>query len=338
MSEELEEFEGVEELPEHDLMSIFDELTFSEKWSKVFRGIKMPKETGEYKFAKLQLIRLSAPVSAIVVPILMFLLIAILNAFAPEPDQTFQVETMEPVPAEELEIPEEPEIKPSATPKQLDATITGAEQGRNEIQVGGGFSGVEGAFFQGSYATRNFLGRGAILQSSLQVGRTSQLIEVEHGVALELTVEHHGDPIAVAVAAADESVANEWEPVIASGLPLDAVAGLEHQPAPSLVAERASANAASENSGHSRRASALQSSKARSVRATTPTSASGSTHIIVPAPPKWPNVAAELARPVQCGALSPRTSTPRPHGHGSNFPTSGTIPASAANWGRMTSS
>jgi outer membrane protein insertion porin family len=75
---------------------------------------------------------------------------------------------------------EEPEIKPSSTPKQLDATITGAEQGRNEIQVGGGFSGVEGAFFQGSYATRNFMGRGSILQSSLQVGGTSQLINISY--------------------------------------------------------------------------------------------------------------------------------------------------------------
>jgi outer membrane protein insertion porin family len=75
---------------------------------------------------------------------------------------------------------EEPEIKPSEKPKQLDARITGAEQGRNEIQVGGGFSGVEGAFFQGSYATRNFLGRGSILQSSLQVGGTSQLINISY--------------------------------------------------------------------------------------------------------------------------------------------------------------
>jgi hypothetical protein len=130
MSEELQEFEGVEELPEHDLMSIFDELTFSEKWSKVFNGIKMPKETGEYKFAKLQMIRLSAPVSAVVVPILMFLLIAVLNAFAPEPDQTFQLDIMEVTPMEELEIPEEPEIEP---PEPVDVEFSDAPVTPSEV-------------------------------------------------------------------------------------------------------------------------------------------------------------------------------------------------------------
>lgn len=75
---------------------------------------------------------------------------------------------------------EEPEITPVHGESTLDAKITGSEQGRNEIQVGGGFSGVEGAFFQGSYATRNFLGRGAILQSSLQVGGRSQLINISY--------------------------------------------------------------------------------------------------------------------------------------------------------------
>jgi outer membrane protein insertion porin family len=61
---------------------------------------------------------------------------------------------------------------------RLNAKITGAEQGRNEIQVGGGFSGTEGAFFQGSYSTRNFLGRGEILQASLQIGGRSQLVNI----------------------------------------------------------------------------------------------------------------------------------------------------------------
>jgi outer membrane protein insertion porin family len=44
--------------------------------------------------------------------------------------------------------------------------------------VGGGFSGTEGAFFQGSYSTRNFLGRGEILQASLQIGGRSQLVNI----------------------------------------------------------------------------------------------------------------------------------------------------------------
>lgn len=47
------------------------------------------------------------------------------------------------------------------------------EQGKNEIQVGGGYSGLEGFFFSGSYSTRNFLGRGEILSAFLQAGGRS---------------------------------------------------------------------------------------------------------------------------------------------------------------------
>lgn len=47
------------------------------------------------------------------------------------------------------------------------------EQGRNEMQVGGGYSGLEGFFFSGSYSTRNFLGRGEILSAFIQVGGRS---------------------------------------------------------------------------------------------------------------------------------------------------------------------
>jgi outer membrane protein insertion porin family len=72
----------------------------------------------------------------------------------------------------------EPEITPVEGEAALDARIRGSEQGRNEIQVGGGFSGQEGAFFQGSYSTRNFLGRGEILQTSVQTGGRSELVNI----------------------------------------------------------------------------------------------------------------------------------------------------------------
>jgi len=123
MSEELEEFEGLVELPQHDMMAIFDELTFSEKWSKVFAGLKMPKETGGYKFAKLQMIRLSAPISAVIVPILMFLLIVVLGAMAPEPDQPFTLDLKEFTPKEKLDIPEKPEIE-QTEPVEVDFAET----------------------------------------------------------------------------------------------------------------------------------------------------------------------------------------------------------------------
>jgi len=51
--------------------------------------------------------------------------------------------------------------------------VPGEEKGRNEIQIGGGYSGIDGAFFQGFYSTRNFLGRGQVLSTSVQVGGRS---------------------------------------------------------------------------------------------------------------------------------------------------------------------
>jgi outer membrane protein insertion porin family len=49
-------------------------------------------------------------------------------------------------------------------------TVPGEEKGRNEVQVGGGYSGLDGAFFTGFYSTRNLLGRGQVLSAQLQVG------------------------------------------------------------------------------------------------------------------------------------------------------------------------
>lgn len=57
-------------------------------------------------------------------------------------------------------------------------TVPGEEKERNEIQVGGGYSGLEGAFFQGLYSTRNFLGRGETVSVSLQVGGRQNLYQL----------------------------------------------------------------------------------------------------------------------------------------------------------------
>jgi outer membrane protein insertion porin family len=73
-----------------------------------------------------------------------------------------------------FQVPEEPVIEPIEDEKRVNITFAGEEQGRNEIQVGGGYSGYEGAFFNGVYSTRNFLGRGQILSAALQVGGRSE--------------------------------------------------------------------------------------------------------------------------------------------------------------------
>ena len=56
--------------------------------------------------------------------------------------------------------------------------MAGAEKGRNEIQIGGGYSGADGAFFTGLYSTKNFLGRGQVVSLSLQLGGAANLYQI----------------------------------------------------------------------------------------------------------------------------------------------------------------
>ncbi|HKB08658.1 MAG TPA: POTRA domain-containing protein [Candidatus Polarisedimenticolia bacterium] len=67
-------------------------------------------------------------------------------------------------------VSDDPAVKPKAESDRVDILVQGAESSRNEIQVGGGVSGLEGGFFQASYATRNFLGRGEIFSAYIQTG------------------------------------------------------------------------------------------------------------------------------------------------------------------------
>jgi outer membrane protein insertion porin family len=69
-----------------------------------------------------------------------------------------------------FQVPEQAVIEPVENENRVRVTVPGEEQGRNEIQIGGGYSGLDGAFFNGVYSTRNFLGRGQVLSVALQVG------------------------------------------------------------------------------------------------------------------------------------------------------------------------
>jgi len=70
-------------------------------------------------------------------------------------------------------VQDEPIIEPIEGEARVNIRFNGLEQGRNEIQVGGGYSGLEGAFFNGVYSTRNFLGRGQVVSAAVQVGGRS---------------------------------------------------------------------------------------------------------------------------------------------------------------------
>lgn len=74
-----------------------------------------------------------------------------------------------------VQVPDEPVIEPTGEEGQDEVRIRFGveEQGRNEIQVGGGYSGLDGAFFSGVYSTRNFLGRGQVVSTAVQLGGRS---------------------------------------------------------------------------------------------------------------------------------------------------------------------
>jgi len=67
----------------------------------------------------------------------------------------------------------EPVIQPQEGENKVKIAVPVIEEGRNQIQIGGGYSGADGAFFTGLYSTRNFMGRGQIFSLSLQVGGSS---------------------------------------------------------------------------------------------------------------------------------------------------------------------
>lgn len=72
-----------------------------------------------------------------------------------------------------FEVAGEPVVEPVKGENRVNIIMSGEEKGRNEIQVGGGYSGLDGAFFNGVYSTRNFLGRGQIVSLSMQIGGRS---------------------------------------------------------------------------------------------------------------------------------------------------------------------
>jgi outer membrane protein assembly complex protein YaeT len=78
-----------------------------------------------------------------------------------------------------FEVTDEPIIQPVEGQDRVNVVLAGEEKGRNEIQVGGGYSGTDGAFFTGYYSTRNFLGRGQIFSAYMQLGGSANRYSIQ---------------------------------------------------------------------------------------------------------------------------------------------------------------
>ena len=126
MSEEpeqpVEEVQNEEELDEserayREMQKLFEELSFRERWRRMMAGLKMPKDSGEYKFAKLQLQRLSGPAVAIAVPLITVIILLLLPRREAPPPVTAAVEIVEP--PDDIDI-EEPPPDPPEPPDMLE--------------------------------------------------------------------------------------------------------------------------------------------------------------------------------------------------------------------------
>ncbi len=79
-----------------------------------------------------------------------------------------------------LEEPNNPEVIPSMEGNEVDVIIKGEETNRNQLEVGGGVSGLEGAFGRLMFSTRNFLGRGATLSAEALIGTRADRYSISY--------------------------------------------------------------------------------------------------------------------------------------------------------------
>lgn len=70
-----------------------------------------------------------------------------------------------------FKVTENPDFRVNPETKTVDITISGQEEGRNEVQFGGGYSETYGFFGQFQFSTRNLLGSGTGLGIAYQRGR-----------------------------------------------------------------------------------------------------------------------------------------------------------------------
>ena len=104
MSEEIEP--PVRDRAYDEMMSLFNELTLRERIVKTYRGLSSPKDSGDYKFAKLQIQLLAGPLLAILLPVIAVAVLLSMEKTVETSTHTVAVEIVEPTETPEIE--EEP--------------------------------------------------------------------------------------------------------------------------------------------------------------------------------------------------------------------------------------
>jgi len=116
-----EEYEGFpDDQAFHEMMHLFHEMSFFERMGKMFEGFKAPKDSGEYKFAKLQLARLSAPLAALMVPLCLLGALVVFVSLGGESERSIATDYIEPEAPPELEDIDEPIEDPPEMEEPVD--------------------------------------------------------------------------------------------------------------------------------------------------------------------------------------------------------------------------
>lgn len=79
-----------------------------------------------------------------------------------------------------FKVTENPDFRVNPETKTVDITISGAEEGRNEVQFGGGYSETYGFFGTFQFSTRNLLGTGTGLGLAYQRGRNQDFFSFNY--------------------------------------------------------------------------------------------------------------------------------------------------------------
>jgi hypothetical protein len=110
-------------LRHHELLDLFNELSFAEKVRKTLHGLKQPRDSGEYKWAKLQMIRLSAPLAAVGVPLVTVVALMCI-VIQPPSNRSVQVQIVEPEEMPKLDEIQELDEKPLEPPEPMDVEFS----------------------------------------------------------------------------------------------------------------------------------------------------------------------------------------------------------------------
>jgi outer membrane protein insertion porin family len=79
-----------------------------------------------------------------------------------------------------FKVNDNPDFKVNQEKKSVDVTVKGTEEGKNDVQFGGGYSEGTGFFIQTQFSTRNFLGEGENLGVSFQKGNRQNFYSLSY--------------------------------------------------------------------------------------------------------------------------------------------------------------